>query len=362
MKIAILLPDLRGGGAERVNLDLAHEFARQGHQVEFVLMKAEGEFLPEARAEFSVVDLGVDRTRQIPAALARYLRTRRPDALVANMWPLTAAAVLGRGLSGVKTRLLLMEHNTLSKQYRSWGPLHSAMMRLSMVLGYRRADFVGAVSAGSAADTARLALMSPGKVHVLHNPIRPRPAPSAEELAQADAFWGAPPGARILTVGGFKEQKNHPLLLQAFAALRGSPEARLMFLGQGPMEAELRNLSQSLGIADRVIFAGFHANPTPFYQTADLFVLSSDYEGLPTVLIEALASGTPVVSTNCPSGPAEILQGGRYGTLVPVGDAPAIAAAISTTLAKPHDADLLRRRAANFAPAIAARAYLSLIT
>lgn len=356
----MVLPDLRGGGAERVSVDLARAFAALGHEVEFVLMRAVGDFLPEARRAFSVVDLGVSKARRAPLALARYLRTRRPDALIAHMWPLTSAAVIGRALSMRKCPLLLVEHNTLSRQYASWGSLHSLKMRASLRATYARADHVAAVSEGAARDTAQLAGLPSESVAVLHNPIPKRPIPSKEARSSAAKIWQCPSGQRILTVGSLKDQKNHPMLLRAFSRLARS-EARLMLLGQGENEAMLRGEAAALGIADRVIFAGFHADPSPFYATADLFALSSDYEGLPTVLIEALSFGLPVVSTNCPSGPDEILGGGRWGRLTPVGDADALARAMDEALNGPHDREALKRRAADFAPEIAARKYLDLL-
>jgi len=358
--IAILLPDLRGGGAERVNIDLAHEFALAGHEVEFVLMQAAGEFLPAAQVEFRVFDLGVTRTRGVPAALARYLRERKPDAIIANMWPLTSAAVIGRALSGHQCRLLLMEHNTLSQQYSSWGRIHSGMMATSMAMTYRFADLVAAVSEGAAKDTARLAFLSNDRVKVLHNPIPQRHAPSPEAMANAEVLWSGPKGARIVTVGSMKAQKNHPLLLRAFVQL-DRPEARLIFVGDGAGRDAILALAQDLGVADRVILAGFHSDPTPFYKTADLFVLASDYEGFGNVIVEALACGTPVVSTDCPSGPGEILDGGRFGRLVRVGDAGAMAEAIQAALNAPADSDALTNRAADFAPAKAAEQYLRLL-
>ena len=358
--ISILLPDLRGGGAERVMLDLAREFSRLEQDVEFVLMRAEGEFLPTAQLEFSVVDLVVQKTRGVPTPLARYLRKHKPDAVVANMWPLTSAAVIARAMSRHKCRLLLVEHINLTQQYSSWGKLHAILMAASMAATYRFADVVAAVSEGSAKDTASWARLPNDQVKVLHNPIPQRQSPSPKETANAERLWDCPPGQRILTVGSLKEQKNHPLLLRAFADLQ-YPEARLMLLGQGAKEATLRAMAAELGIADRVIFAGFHPDPTPFYKTANLFVLSSDYEGLPTVLIEALGCGTPVVSSDCPSGPAEILENGKYGRLVPVRDPQALADAMQAALAKPHDPDLLKTRAADFAPAIAAKRYLELL-
>lgn len=360
MKISLLLPDLRGGGAERVSLDLACAFAAAGHKVEFVLMNAIGEFLPRASAQFGITDLNVLQTRNVPLALARYLRAKRPEVLIANMWPLTSAAVLGRALSRLPCRLLLVDHSTLSRAYASWGPIHNAMMKATMSATYRMADCIAGVSDGVARDIERLAILSRGSVEVLHNPIPQRAMPTEHARADTEALWNTQRGERILTVGSLTDAKNHSLLLHAFAHI-SRPTATLMFVGQGQNEQMLRAIAADLGVADRVIFAGFHADPSPFYATADLFVLSSDYEGLPTVLIEAISFGLPVVSTDCPSGPAEILENGRWGRLTPVGDAAALARAIDEALSSEVDREALKRRAADFSPEIAARKYLDLL-
>ena len=358
--ISIVLPSLGGGGAERVSIDLAREFGRHGHAVEFVLMSATGEFLPEVMREFSVVDLKTPQARSVPLALSRYLRQKQPRALIVNMWPLTTMAVLAHLLSGSKCQLLLVEHSVLSRQYAGWGWLHNRLMRLSMMVSHRMAQHVAAVSAGAAEDVVALAALPKQRVRVLHNPIPQRPQPSGADTAVAEALWACTKGQRLLTVGTFKTVKNYSLMLRAFAELT-LPSARLMFLGKGPDEQMLRDLSASLGIQDRVIFAGFHADPSPFYATADLFVLSSDYEGLPTVIIEALSFGVPVVSTDCPAGPAEILENGRWGRLVPVGDFAALAQGMEQALVEPVDGEALKRRAADFAPEIAAKRYLELL-
>ena len=358
--IAILLPDLRGGGAERVNLDLAHEFARAGHRVEFVLRQARGELLDEARASFQIVDLGCSRVRQVPPALARYLRTHRPDGLIAAMWPLTTIAPAVRSAASRNTRVLVSEHGILSAQYRDWGRLHRLSLGMSTGLGYRLADARVGVSKGVADDMARLSGLGRERFSVINNPVPLPPEPGSAALAEAEALWGGPPGARILSVGRLKRVKNHALLLHAFARLERA-DARLMLVGDGELEAELRGLVADLGISDRVIFAGFHPDPTPFYRTADLFVLSSDNEGFGNVIVEALACGTPVVSTDCPSGPSEILSGGKYGTLVPVGDVSALSSGIERALGATYDPDLLRARPRDFAPEKAAKAYLDLL-
>ena len=358
--ISILLPDLRGGGAERVNLDLAHEFARQGHQVEFVLMQARGEFLAEAQVAFSVVDLATHRARSLPFALARYLRQRRPDAVLAAMWPLTVIIPLARHLSGHRCKVLVSEHGILSAQYRDWGKFHRLSLQISVALGYRLVNYRIGVSAGVAADMVFLSGMRYNAFEVVHNPVPLRAVPEQATLDIADHLWCGPSGARILTVGTMKTVKNHPLLLRAFAQL-DQPDARLMFVGDGQRREALLSLAQELGVRDRVIFPGFHPDPTPFYKTADLFVLSSNYEGFGNVIVEAMACGTPVVSTDCPSGPAEILENGKWGRLIPVGNADALAEAMRASLEDDHDSATLKRRAADFAPEIAARKYLKLL-
>jgi glycosyltransferase involved in cell wall biosynthesis len=358
--ISILLPGLTGGGAERVNLDLAHEFKRKGHSVSFVLMQSKGEYLSEAQAHFTVHELGIARARQIPLALARYLRSHRPNALLAAMWPLTVIAPLAQRLSGHRCEVIVSEHNTLSVQYGDWGLLHRTAMRASMAMGYRLSDHRIGVSQGVVQNISSLSGLRPNAFNVIYNPVPPRADPLVKVLRDADELWAGPQGARIVTVGSMKAQKNNVLLMRAFAQL-DRPDVRLMFVGDGPGRNGLMALAQDLGVANQVIFAGFRPDPTPFYKTADLFVLSSDYEGFGNVIVEALACGTPVVSTDCPSGPAEILVNGKYGRLVPVGDAEKLAKGIEGALQASHDTDALISRAAEFSPSIAAQSYLKLM-
>lgn len=357
--IAILLPNLRGGGAERVALDLARALKKNGHNIEFVLLKKDGEFLEEAINDFDVTDLGADKVRLALLPLIRYLKYRKPDVLIANMWPITTIAVISRILSGAKTILLLVEHITLSKQYASWGLINNLIMRMSIFFSYRYADHVASVSAGSARDIAGLAGLRQNRVAVLYNPIPKRAKPTSDAIFQAERIWNCKSGNRILTVGSLKEQKNHSLLIKAFAGL-SNLDARLMIVGKGD-ESRLQKLALDHGVLERVIFAGFHADPSPFYATANLFVLSSDYEGFGNVIVEALSFGLPVVSTNCPHGPAEILEDGLWGWLVPVGDSSTLKSTIDIALSTPVDTVALKRRAEDFSPNLVAKKYMELM-
>lgn len=358
--ISILLPDLNGGGAERVMIDLARAIVAHGYKVEFVLMRIKGEFLHETQAEFSIVDLGTQRVRGVAFALSKYLSKRKPCALIANMWPLTSTAVLGRILSGHKCKLMLVEHSILSHEYASWGRLHNRIMSLVIAVTYRICDVVVAVSEGSAKDVAYLAALAQDRVKVVYNPIPQHAIPDIHKIELVEKFWNCERGQRILTVGSLKLEKNHFLLLRAFALL-SNKDARLIFLGKGKNELKLRDLAKELDIINRVIFAGFHTDPSPFYATADLFVLSSDYEGFGNVIVEALSFGLPVVSTDCPSGPKEILDNGYFGRLVPVGNSCHLAQAMATALNETVDTERLKRRASDFTPEIAARKYLKLL-
>lgn len=359
-KIAILLPNLVGGGAERVSLDLADGFKQAGHCVDIVVMQAKGDFLHEAQTKFSLIDLATTRARSVPRALSRYLRKHKPDYIVAMMWPLTAITPLIVRMSGVAVRVLIVEHGILSEQYKDWGRLHRIILRLSVMIGYRMATHRVGVSTGLVNDMADLARMRFDQFKVIFNPIPPGTSPDSQALVRAQESWGGGAGARILTVGSMKKVKNHALLMRAFAQIR-HPDKRLMFVGSGVELAGLRRLAHDLNIGDKVVFAGFHSDPTAFFKTADLFVLSSDREGFGNVLVESLANGTPVVSTDCPTGPGEILDRGRFGRLVPVGDETALAEAIQSALKQEVHADELKQRAADFRPELAINSYLDLM-
>jgi glycosyltransferase involved in cell wall biosynthesis len=359
-KISLLFPSLITGGAEKVNVDLANEFFKRGYQVQIVLLQAEGELMKEVQNTISIIDLKCSRIRDLPLILFRYFREHRPKILIASMWPITVIAPIMKYISGCKCKIIICEHNTLSLQYHNRGWFHRVMLRTSIAIGYRLANIRLGVSKGVIKDLIRLSWMSEKKFDVIYNPINTNYDVSNSKLKEIEKLWSSPRGFRIVTVGSLKPQKNYHLLLRAFAKI-DNPKARLMLVGTGNEYNSLILLSKELKISDKVIFAGFHRDPTPFYKTADLFVLSSDYEGFGNVIVEALAHGIPVVSTNCQSGPSEILKNGQFGKLVPVNNLNALVKAIKIELNSHINKELLMKRAKDFLPEVAAEKYISLI-
>lgn len=359
--VTLLLPELLPlGGVERVTLQLSQRFVELGYRVDLVLAHEENDWSDVVPEGVRVIVLGAPRTRNVPLPLANYLRCERPDALLVSLWPMTAVALATHHLVGCKSRVIVSDHNMLSIQYGVWGALVRASLRASLTAIYRFADARACVSAGVADDVARLSGLPRERFDVIYNPL-PISVDDHRGDAEAEAAWGGWKGPRILTVGRFKAQKNHALLLRAFKRLLANRDAKLMMLGTGELFDTTRELIRAEGLGERVVAPGQSNHPSAYYRAADLFVLSSDYEGFGNVLIEALAHGLPVVSTKCQSGPSEILEDGRYGRLVPVGDEAALAEAMAQALDAPHDPHVAKRRAGEFGVERIADQYLGLL-
>lgn len=342
-RVAFLLHDIGGGGAERLTIDLMAGLVARGVQVDLLLQSYFGEFMHLVPPEVTKIDLAAPRIRDLFKPLCRYLAEVRPDCLVAAMWPSPVVALAARLIGGRKTRVIATEHCPLQSQY-AHAPLTLAKLRFTMRAFYRFASARIGVSQGVAEEIARFSGLPLDAVSVVFNPVPP-PLRSSEPT---DNLWQRRPGKRILTVGRLKSAKNHALLLEAFAHYARDHEAVLAIVGVGPLADDLAAHAVRLGVADKVLFPGFRVTPGDWYASADLFVLTSDYEGFGNVLVEALHFGLPVVATDCPHGPAEVLGNGRWGRLVPVGDAAGLAAAMAEALATPVDAAAQRARAAEF--------------
>jgi glycosyltransferase involved in cell wall biosynthesis len=326
--IALFLPSLRGGGAEKVMVNLALGFVEQGLKVDLVLAKAEGPYLSRVPEEVRVVDLGARRVLYSLPGLVRYLRRERPQAMLSALNYANIVAIWAKLLARVQTHLVVSEHNTLSYSTQNASSVRVKLLPLLIKIFYPYADAVVAVSHGVAEDLITMTGLPMEKVKVIYNPvITPELFTKAEEPLDHPWFRpGEPPV--VLGVGRLTKQKDFPTLIRAFALVRKERPARLMILGEGEERPKLETLARELGIEEDFVLPGFVENPYKYMKRASAFVLSSRWEGLPTVLIEALALGVPVISTNCPSGPAEILEHGKWGCLVPVGEPHLLARAI----------------------------------
>ncbi|HEX7887941.1 MAG TPA: glycosyltransferase [Ramlibacter sp.] len=356
--VCILLPDLRGGGAERLHVNLANDWVARGLDVQFAVMCNRGDLHGAMDPGIGVHDLRVSRLRSLLFPLARYLRRTQPSVTLAAMWPLTCVAIAAWRLAGRPGRLVVSDHSQLSISAVREMNVPRWLLRQTMRHTYPHATGVIAVSNGVKQDLCAIAGLDPAIVRVIYNPTAVG-IPNARGDADARIrLWGRDGGNNILSVGTLKRQKDHATLIDAFARLPAGLDARLTILGEGHLRPDLEKQIRSLDLGDRVRLPGFVLDPYPWYQTADLFVLSSRWEGFGNVLVEALECGVPVVSTDCQSGPAEILDGGRFGRLVPVQDPAAMAAAMCSSFAGKHDTGLLRRRAQDFSVAAISDEYL----
>ncbi len=332
--IAFFLPSVRGGGAQRVIVNLAQGMTERGIPVDVVLATAEGVFLDQLPPTVRVVDLGVRRLVKSLWPLVRYLRRERPRVLVSSMTHANLIALWAAKLARSRTPVMVTVHNTMSQSTPDQGGLTGGFSLRMLRTFYPWASSIVAVSRGAADDLASSTGLPRERIDVVYNPVI-TPAILAQAREPIGHPWfdpGQPPV--ILGVGRLTRQKDFPTLIRAFAEVRRHRAAKLIILGDGEDRPALEALVAELGMAADVDLPGFR-NAMAFMAGSALFVLSSAWEGLPTVLIEALAAGARVVSTDCPSGPREILQGGRLGALVPVGDSPALARAMLEALDRP---------------------------
>ena len=399
MRLGVFLANLAAGGLEKTMVVLAAGLAARGHAVTLIPCRRTGRLLAELPPELGLAELRrrsalggrIAALRADPAAvtallrpfllagkpaeplpylasLATWLREHRPDGLLACMPQENLAALLARRLAEVPTRVVVSEHNTLSAMVRRARSINYRALPPLIGRVYRRADAGVAVSAGVADDLAATTGLPRHLIRVVHNPAVPDDL--AARLAEPIHHPWLQPGQVpvMLGVGRLVPQKGFLDLVRAFALVRRERPARLIILGEGPDAAatakrrhELGALASALGVTDDLDLPGYVANPFPWMARAAVFVLASSHEGFGNVVAEALAAGCPVVSTDCPSGPREILQDGRWGRLVPVGDHAAMADAIAATLDDPPDRAGLRRRAAAFSVGAAVDRYEALL-
>ena len=332
-RLAFFLPNLDGGGAQRVVLNLIEGIVEQGYHVDLILAQAKGDYLSQVPDSVRIIDLKASRSLYSFLPLVYYLKQVHPEALLSALH-VNLIALWARRLSGVSTRMVVSEHNILSYWSQNAPTWRGRFLPL-LTRFYRWADAVVAVSEGAGDHLAGIVGMPRQRIQVIYNPVV---SPALQQKLQSplEHPWFKPHQPPVLLAAGrLAAEKDFSTLIHAFAHVRQARPARLMILGEGEERSILETQIRHLGLENDVSLPGFVDNPYAYMIRASLFVLSSKSEALPTVLIEALYCGLPLISTDCPGGAREILDNGCYGQLVPVGDIPALAQAILVALDSP---------------------------
>jgi glycosyltransferase involved in cell wall biosynthesis len=356
--LAVFLATSGHSGVDRIMRNLIPAFADQGLRIDLLSLRNHGPHWETIPGNGRLIDLGAAHVGTALPAMVRYLRKHRPRVLLSDKDRVNRTALLARALARTKTRVAVRIGTTVSKNLERRSHWARMSQYASIRLCYRYADRILAPSQGAAADLARIAGLPTAAVTVVKSPIiNDQLYLQAEQAVEHPWLQpGEPPV--ILGVGELCARKDFSTLLRAFARLQRDRPCRLIIGGEGRQRDRLRQLAQDLGIADAVDFPGFLSNPYAYMKRARLFVLSSVCEGMPVVLVEAMACGTPVISTDCPSGPREVLDDGRYGPLVPVGDAETLADRMAAILDNPPSANLLRQVADSYSVANSSQQYL----
>jgi glycosyltransferase involved in cell wall biosynthesis len=336
--VALFLPTLYSGGAERVQLNLARYFLDRGLRVDLVVCKYFGSLKDKVPNGVRLISLDARKVMFSAPAYLRYLRTARPSVVLSSVENASIISCVGKMLSSHRHRLLVRLDNSLSEPGILPLQMHRWPVMTAILSTFHAADAFVAVSNGLKEQLSRLPGLGSKPIRRIFNPII-----HEGFAAQADLTPALPPSIKpgepfVLAVGRLHKQKGYTHLLQAFARVAKQRPSHLIILGEGDDREALQGLANSLGIAPYVHFLGYASNPLAYMRRAAVFVLSSLAEGFGNVIVEALACGTPVISTDCPHGPRDILSGGRYGTLVRVGDVDALAHAIVAKLNVPKPA------------------------
>jgi glycosyltransferase involved in cell wall biosynthesis len=335
MKIALLVPTLEIGGVERVFVNLAKGMRECGAEVDLVAGCAGGAITVALDKEIPVFSLRSKRMMRCVPRFATYLKQRRPEVVIAAMTHSTAAAVAARAISHTGPIVIATEHNTMSRVVANTKGLKYRFMPSWSRLALNSADVIVAVSAGVADDLSAQTGIARDDIRIIYNPVITNDLLPAAALDPNHPWFQAGEPPVILSVGRLDKQKDFSMLVRAFSLVTRRHRSRLMILGEGPERTVIEKVVAELGLTDLVALPGAVVNPYPFMSRAAVFALSSQWEGFGVVLVEALALGVPVVSTNCSHGPAEILGAGKFGALVSVGDHEAMARSLLFTLENP---------------------------
>ena len=342
-------------------LGLAAGLSDRGIEVDLLLVRAEGEYLSQVPEVVRMINLNSHRTAASLPKLVRYIRREKPGALLSTLAHANVVALLAKLLVGGRLRVITRMEVTFSEMFDDGAFRQRLTLRLLKML-LPTSDGIAAISQGVADDLCGLVPVASRKIKTIYSPVI---WPDHTEKAAAPVvhpWFDAGSAPVVLSAGRLTTVKDHATLVRAFAEVLNSRPVRLVILGVGPERENLSVLAERLNVSRHVDLPGFQINPFAYMSKSQVFVLSSRYEGFANVLPEAMASGTPVVSTDCRSGPREILENGKWGHLVPVGDWHAMAEAILDTLDNPIPSDHLISRASVFSAEASIDRYMEILT
>ncbi len=354
-KIAFFIPSLRGGGAERVFVNLANEFSKRDFDVDLVLVQKEGPYLKEVNKNVNIVDLKSKRIIFSLSPLVKYLRKEKLSCVLSTLTHANIIVILAKILSQTKAKIMIRQaiHFSSSKNKK---------LKLLAKFFYKKADKIIVISEEMKNDLLESIRLSKEKVALIYNPVFNDIIKKKKNETITHKWLKTNEYKVILGTGRLTQQKGFSILIKAFAILRKKEKIKLIILGEGKERKNLENLIKKLNLENDVDMPGFVDNPYAYIAKTNVYVLSSLYEGFPNTLVEALACSTPVVSTDCPSGPSEILDSRKYGELVPIGDINALVRAIEKVLDNPTEKELLQKRAMDFDIKKIADDYIKVIT
>ncbi len=347
--ISVFVPNLEVGGAELAMIQIAEGLAIRGLNVDLVLIEAKGMFMSQVSDKIRVINLACRRTRYSIWKLFRYLQKEKPKGLISAHDGANVIAILAKFLSSVPTRIIITINSHLSLNYdpkndKSLARFNTQALFHILKFAYRYADEIVAISTGAADEVARLIKISRKKIQVFYLPVLTERFYELKAQPVENPSLLAKDVPNILSVGRLTPAKDFATLIRAFSIMSKRIPSRLIIMGEGESRQELEELILDYGLKETVILPGFVDNCYPYMGACDLFVVSSAWEGLSLVLIEAMACGASVVSTDCESGPREILEDGAWGLLVPVGDHEALAQAMEKSLIEGSMTSLMPKR------------------
>lgn len=341
MELSLITSHLDFGGAQRITINLANELSRRGHRVDLLAVDANGGLKPEVNGDVNIIDLDSTGSHYALPSLIFYLRNNKPDLLFSSLTQVNVLSTVAATIARVETDVIITEHS-VPRERTSTGEKTRSLQLAEYVYPY--ADKIIAVSNDIADGISDILNIPRTQISVIPNPviepsIRDKYKQKCEDISFEEHQY------TILGAGRIEPRKDFKTLIQAHKYLSSTHDIHTIILGDGPDIDDLKRIADENDLEDTVTFPGYVENPYKYMNRASVFALSSITEGFPSVLVEAMACGTPVVATDCSSGVHEILDGGKYGTIVPIEDPEKLAEGIKQEIESPLESNVLKSRA-----------------